>query len=257
MKTVVMVPTFNERENIALLVPAVFEACPDAEIVVVDDDSPDGTAAAVKQLQERHPRLHLLLRRGERGRGTAGLAGVRYALSLGAEIVVEMDADFSHHPRHLPALLKEAEQTDVVLGSRFVPGGEDRRGPSRKLITWFANRYIRFVLGLRLHDCTSGYRCFRRRVLEEIQLDQTVSLGPAIVQELLYKACLKGFRVVEQPIVFEDRVRGQASFSGRVMLQGFLMVLIIRYLFSSLRRQEFHAVPQGGPGGVEVFPARA
>ncbi len=245
MKTVVLVPTFNERENIALLIPAILEACPDAEVVVVDDDSPDGTAAVVEGLKAGRPGLHLLLRKGERGRGTAGLAGFRHALFMGADLVVEMDADFSHHPRHLPGLLEMAKSgaADVVLGSRFVAGGEDRRGLSRRVITWVANRYIRRVLGLALRDCTSGYRVFRRKVLEEGSLDNTVSLGPSIVQELLYKACLKGFRVVEVPIVFEDRVRGQATFSARVMLQGFLMVLIIRYLFSSLRRQELHPGP--------------
>ncbi len=249
-----MVPTYNERENIVLLIPALFEACPQADVVVVDDDSPDGTATAVLGLQSRFPRLHLLVRHRQRGRGTAGLAGFRHALSLGAARVVEMDADFSHHPRHLEAILQAAATADVVLGSRFVSGGEDRRGPVRRIITWVANRYIRWVLGLEIHDCTSGYRCFRREVLEGIQIDQTVSLGPSIVQELLYKACLKGFRVSEVPIVFEDRVRGETTFNARIMLQGFLMVLVIRYLFSNLRAQEMHRAEAGGPPETTVHP---
>ncbi len=249
-----MIPTYNEKENLPLLLPALFEAAPEIHVVVVDDDSPDGTAAVAREMQARFPHLHLLVRHRQRGRGTAGLAGFRHALSLGADLVVEMDADFSHHPRYLPVLIREAATSDVVLGSRFVPGGEDRRGLGRKAVTWIANRYIRLVLGLALKDCTSGYRCFRREVLEGIQIDQTVSLGPSIVQELLYKACLKGFRVSEVPIVFEDRVRGEATFNAKVMLQSFLMVLMIRYLFSNLRAQEFHRAEGGGPPETSVYP---
>ncbi len=157
-------------------------------------------------------------------------------------MIIEMDADFSHHPRYLPELIRAAEAGDVVVGSRFVPGGKDLdRGFWRHAITVGANFYIRKVLKIaNVHDCTSGYRLFHRRVLEAIKLDNTVSLGPCIVQELLYKASMRGFRIREIPIVFIDRRTGQSSFSWGIMLQSFLMTLIIKFLFSNLRRVEIH-----------------
>ncbi len=239
----VMIPTYNEKENIENLIRAIRDLkIPGLQLVVVDDDSPDGTGRLLDRISARRPEVHVIHRRQERGRGTAGIAGFKYALAHGADMVIEMDADFSHHPQYLPALIAAASESDIVVGSRFVPGGRDLdRGWFRHAITLFANFYIRKLLKIRdVHDCTSGYRLFRRRVLQVVNLDNTISLGPSVVQELLYKAVLRGFRVREIPIVFVDRKRGESTFSWRIMIQSFLMTLILKFLFSSLRRKEIH-----------------
>ncbi len=238
-----MIPTYNEKDNIGRLLAAIEELrLPRLQLVVVDDDSPDGTGKLLDRLAASRPGLHVLHRTQERGRGTAGIAGFKYALARGADMVIEMDADFSHHPRYLPDLIAAARDCDVVVGSRFVPGGQDLdRGWFRHAVTLLANFYIRRILGInQVHDCTSGYRLFRRRVLETINLDNSISLGPSVVQELLYKAILRGFRVREIPIIFRDRKQGRSSFSWRIMAQSFLMTLILKFLFSKLRRVEIH-----------------
>ncbi len=239
----IMIPTYNEKANIGRLIKAIERLkISKLQIVVVDDNSPDGTGKLLDRMAADRPALHIVHRPHERGRGTAGIAGFKYALAQGAQMIIEMDADFSHHPRYLPELIRAAEAGDVVVGSRFVPGGKDLdRGFWRHAITVGANFYIRKVLKIaNVHDCTSGYRLFHRRVLEAIKLDNTVSLGPCIVQELLYKATMRGFRIREIPIVFIDRRTGQSSFSWGIMLQSFLMTLIIKFLFSNLRRVEIH-----------------
>lgn len=239
----VMVPTYNEKDNIGRLIEAI-EALqvPRLQMVVVDDNSPDGTGRLLDHMAKKRPHLHVVHRLHERGRGTAGIAGFKQALALGADMVIEMDADFSHHPRHIPELIAAAADCDVVVGSRFVAGGKDLdRGFIRHAITLAANFYIRNILKImNVHDCTSGYRLFRRKVLETVNMDNTVSLGPSVVQELLYKAYLRGFRVKEIPIVFVDRKQGNSTFSWRIMIQSFLMTVILKFLFSNLRRTEIH-----------------
>jgi dolichol-phosphate mannosyltransferase len=231
MKAMVMVPTYNEAANIERLVGEIFRHVPRVDVLVVDDNSPDGTGRIADRLAEGNPQLHVLHRKKLRGRGLAGIAGLRYALNWGAEAIVEMDADFSHDPKYLPELVSGLEQADVVLGSRFVPGGADvGRGFLRHAITVFANWYIRLVLGIRIRDCTSGYRAFRREVLEAIDVDTMISRGPAIVQEILYSSLLSGFTVKEVPIVFVDRQRGSSSFNLRIMFEGFMMIPVLRYL---------------------------
>jgi dolichol-phosphate mannosyltransferase len=231
MKTMVMVPTYNEAENIERLINDVFRYVPDVEILVVDDNSPDGTGRVVDGLAAANDRIHILHRKKLRGRGLAGIAGLRYALNRGAEAIVEMDADFSHDPKYLPSLLDGLKDADVVLGSRFVKGGADvGRGFLRHVITVFANWYIRLVLKIGIRDCTSGYRVFKREVLETIDVDSLISRGPAIVQEILYSSILSGFRVKEVPIVFIDRQRGNSTFNFKIMYEGFMMIPILRYL---------------------------
>jgi dolichol-phosphate mannosyltransferase len=231
MKTMVMIPTYNEAANIERLVGEIFGQAPEVEVLVVDDNSPDGTGRIADRLAGADPRVHVLHRKKLRGRGLAGIAGLRYALGWGAQAIVEMDADFSHDPKYLPQLISGLHQADVVLGSRFVPGGADvGRGFLRHSITVFANWYIRLVLGLKIRDCTSGYRAFRREVLEAIDVDTMISRGPAIVQEILYSSILSGFRVQEVPIVFIDRQRGRSSFNFRIMFEGFTMIPVLRYL---------------------------
>jgi dolichol-phosphate mannosyltransferase len=165
--------------------------------------------------------VHLVHRVNERGRGSAGVAGFRRALELGADLIVEMDADWSHHPRHLPAMLRATRRADVVIGSRLVRGGgEAGRSPVRTLITRGANLYLRLLLRLGVRDCTTGYRVFRRRVLEAIEWDRVESNGPAIVQEVLLCARRMGARIVEVPIRFEERREGVSTFNSKIMLAG-------------------------------------
>ena len=239
-KVMVMIPTYNENENIVLLINKILGLdVKNLHIVVVDDSSPDGTGQIVLELAKTNPNIYCLIRRKNRGRGFAGIEGMKYCLSQNADYIIEMDADFSHDPAHIPMILNEIKSCDVVVGSRFIKGGKEVNRPfTRRLITRVANSYIHFVLGIKIKDCTTGYRCFRKKVLEEINLENTISLGPSVVQELLYKAYLKGFSIHEVPITFADRKRGYSTFSARIFMQGFLMVLILKFLFSHLREIE-------------------
>jgi len=230
MSIMVTLPTYNESANILPLIDELLAVQNDISVVVIDDDSPDGTHRLVRERQKKDPRVHLIHRTGERGRGTAGAAGFKYAVAQAADLIVEMDADFSHHPRFLPALLNAAQDADVVIGSRLMAGGgETGRTFIRRIITHLANSYIRLVLGLKVRDCTSGYRVFRRAVLEAIQLDTLTAKGPAIVQEVLFRCRQHGFRMVEVPIVFEERRRGKSTFNWRIMLTGLWSMLKFRF----------------------------
>lgn len=238
MKTFAVVPTYNEANNIEKLIREILNLNLGIEIAVIDDDSPDGTWKIVEELSQKFKGIHCIRRCNQKGRGSAGIAGFKFALAEGADYIIEMDADFSHQPCYIPEMLEKIKNYDIVIGSRFVKNGADKRGLSRHIITVFANFYIRQILKIRIKDCTSGYRCFRRSVLENINLDNTISLGPAIVQEVIYKSHLMGYSITEIPIIFVDRIRGKSTFNWKIMLQGFLMVLIIRYLFSSIRKEE-------------------
>jgi dolichol-phosphate mannosyltransferase len=240
VKTFVMIPTYNEKENIVLLIEKIRAiGIEDVQIVVVDDNSPDGTSGLVKSLMESCKDIHLILRRKNKGRGLAGLEGFKYCVQQGADYVIEMDADFSHDPAVIPQFLEKIKDYDLVIGSRFVKGAKNsRQGPLRNLITGIARSYIRIMLGLAVKDPTSGFRCFRSDALRAIDLDSTISEGPAIVQEILYKAHVHHLRIAEIPIIFEDRVRGASTFTPRLAFQGFLMVLIFRLLFSKVKKPE-------------------
>jgi len=225
-----MLPTYNEAGNIRSLIEAVLAVAQGMEVVVVDDDSPDGTWRIVAEMAESDPRIHLIHRKDERGRGSAGVAGLRYAVEAGAERVVEMDADWSHHPRHIPAMIEAARIADVVIGSRLVKGGgETGRSSFRRLITRLANTYVRLVLGLEVRDCTSGYRVFRRQALEQIDLAHMRSNGPAIVQEILMACNRVGCRFAEVPIHFEPRRAGKSSLTTKILLNGLVSVLRFRF----------------------------
>ena len=246
MKTFIVISTYNESENIHKLTEQIFHFAPESEIVVVDDNSPDGTWKMVQGISRQNPKVHLLHRTTERGRGSAGIAGFRYALQHGAELIFEMDADFSHDPAYLPDFLHAAERFDVVSGARFIQGGDDSdRGSIRRLITYFANVYIRTVLGLKLRDCSSGYRCFRAEVLQNMKIDTMVSVGPSIVQETLLRACQMGYRILEIPITFKDRRVGRTKLTYKHLLNGFLMVWKLRFSQPAKavkRAQEFSSV---------------
>ncbi|MCX5915929.1 MAG: glycosyltransferase, partial [Deltaproteobacteria bacterium] len=173
MKAMAMIPTYNEALNIEPLLREILRQGPDIGAVVVDDNSPDGTAAIVKRLREEDPRVHLILRMNERGRGTAGVAGFKYAVAQGVDFIIEMDADFSHQPSYISPFLSQMGDCDLLIGSRLVEGGGEKgRHFLRKMITRSANAYIRLILGVPVRDCTSGYRVFRRKVLESIELEQ-------------------------------------------------------------------------------------
>jgi dolichol-phosphate mannosyltransferase len=232
MKTFVVIPSYNESENIEKLVRTILDLnIMDLEIVVVDDDSPDGTWKIVKELASENPAVHLVHRKENRGRGTAGVAGFKYALDHDADYVLEMDADFSHDPKYIPELIEYMADADLVLGSRSVEGGQDvGRSAFRQSITKMANFYIRTMFGMKVRDCNSGYRCFRREVLKAIDLDSTISEGPAIVQEWLYKTHLKGFRIKEAPIVFVERQEGESKLGFRGLYKGYIMVMKLRFM---------------------------
>jgi dolichol-phosphate mannosyltransferase len=232
MKAMAMIPTYNEALNIEPLLREILSQGPDIGAVVVDDNSPDGTAAIVDRLREEDPRVHLILRKNERGRGTAGVAGFKYAVAQGVEWVIEMDADFSHQPSYIPFFLSQMDDCDLLIASRLVAGGGEKgRHLLRKWITRAANAYIRLVLGIPVRDCTSGYRVFRRRVLQAIGLDQLMAKGPPIVEEVLYKAFKGGFRIKEVPYTLEERKAGESTFNRQIMFDALRMMPRIRWRY--------------------------
>ncbi|MBI3736514.1 polyprenol monophosphomannose synthase [Candidatus Sumerlaeota bacterium] len=224
-----MIPTYNEAENIIPLIGDILALGPEFEALVVDDNSPDGTWKLVKEMADKNSRVHLLHRVHNKGRGLAGIAGFREAVRLGADWVIEMDADFSHHPRFIPDLAAASKDADLVIGSRLVPGGgEQGRSPARKYITAFASFFIRTVLGLPVRDPTSGFRLFSRRLLESLPWDAMRARGPEVVQEVLVAAHARGFKMVEVPILFEERRAGESTFNLTIMIRSFFAVLRLR-----------------------------
>jgi dolichol-phosphate mannosyltransferase len=226
----VCIPTYNERENVESIVRAVLAADPRVDVLVVDDASPDGTGALADALAKESPRVHVLHRAGKAGLGKAYLAAFDWALQRNYSLVLEMDADFSHDPAYLPTLLDRAStDADLVLGSRWVKGGGTRNwGIGRQLISRGGSLYARTILGLGIRDLTGGYKCFRAEVLRAIDLPSVTSSGYGFQIELTYRAIKKGFRVVEVPIVFEDRRVGQSKMSKAIVLEALAMVWKIR-----------------------------
>jgi dolichol-phosphate mannosyltransferase len=227
-RALVCVPTYNERENVGPVVEAILAAAP-VDVLVIDDNSPDGTGRLADELAARDPRVHVLHRAGKEGLGRAYLAGFAWALARDYGLVLEMDADFSHDPRFLPGMLEAAREADLVLGSRYVPGGGTVNwGLLRKVISRGGSLYARTLLGLPIRDLTGGFKCFRREVLEAIDLPSVECTGYAFQIELTYRAFRKGFRVREVPIVFEDRRVGHSKMSRRIVLEALRKVWSIR-----------------------------
>lgn len=235
MKTFVMIPTYNEKENIRNLIDKIIKLkIKNLHIAVADDNSPDGTWKIVQDISRKNKNVNLLLRKKDKGRGAAGRDGFIYCLKNGADVVVEMDADMSHDPKYIPSMLEELKNADLVLGSRRVEGGKDvGRGLLRKFVTLGANLYIRIMLGLKVKDCNSGFRCFKREVLEKINPEKLESKGPSIVQEVLFKAHMKGFRIKEMPITFINRTKGNSKLGIPQLIAGYFMVLKLK-IFSML-----------------------
>jgi dolichol-phosphate mannosyltransferase len=216
----VIVPTFNERENLPLLVEGLL-AHDGVSVLVVDDESPDGTGAVADQLACAHPRrLEVLHRAGQRGLGRSYVDGIAVACRRPVDVIVQMDADLSHDPRHLPALVAGTDRADVVIGSRYVPGGAVVNWPKRRrLLSRFANLYIRAVTRLTPHDCTSGYRCWRREALAALDLERFASDGYSFLVEMLFAASRAGCRIAEVPITFVERRLGESKLSSAVLLE--------------------------------------
>ena len=228
-RALVVVPTYNERTNIPLLVPAILLQDPRIDVLVVDDNSPDGTGQLADDLARADSRVHVLHRPAKEGLGKAYLAGFRWALDRGYDYVFEMDADFSHDPKFLPEFLRAIEDVDLVVGSRYKSGVNVINWPmSRLLLSIGANQYARVVTGLPLADSTGGFKCFRRKVLEAIALDRVKSNGYAFQIEMSFLAWKKGFRIREIPIVFTDRVEGQSKMNKRIVREAIWMVWWLR-----------------------------
>jgi dolichol-phosphate mannosyltransferase len=228
-RTVVVLPTYNERENVEPLLVAVRRSVPEADVLVVDDNSPDGTAAIVEEAAAELGQIKLLRRPGKQGLGSAYRNGFAIALDEGYDVVVSMDVDFSHDPAVLPAMLALIDAgADAVVGSRYVPGGATTDWPLyRRLLSRWGNRYTSFVLGLQVRDCTSGYRAYRAEALAAIAPQTTTAEGYAFLTELVRRLVRAGFRVIETPIVFADRRLGQSKMSGRIVFES--MVLVTRW----------------------------
>jgi dolichol-phosphate mannosyltransferase len=231
MKTLVVIPTYNERENIAAIVPAIFQATPDVEILVVDDNSPDGTQDIVRELQSRFSKLHLLGRKGKEGLGRAYIAGFKWALDHGFEAVVEMDADWSHRPEDLAQLVKAIPDYDFVVGSRWVNGGAVANWTlSRKMISLGGSFYARQILRYPIRDWTGGFNAWKAGTLRKIDLDSVKSEGYSFQIELKYRASRLGCNGIEIPILFEDRRAGQSKMSSRIVLEALHRVWGLRRL---------------------------
>jgi dolichol-phosphate mannosyltransferase len=228
-KILIIVPTYNEKENLPLLVGQVLEVVPQVEILVVDDNSPDGTGELADGLAQKDKRIHVLHRAGKQGLGRAYAAGFKWAIANGYDLIFEMDCDFSHRPEHLPEFLDAARDADLVLGSRYIKGGGTQGwGLSRKIISGGGNLYARTVLGLPYRDLTGGFKCFRRHVLEALDLDNLLSFGYCFQIELTFRTHRKGFRIKEIPILFPDRTRGQSKMSGKIFKEAFFTVWKLR-----------------------------
>ena len=257
MKTTVIVPTYNERENLADLVRQILELDIGAHVIVVDDNSPDGTGDLADDLAARDARVSAVHRPAKLGLGTAYIAGFKQALAYGADQMVTMDADFSHNPRYIPALVSLTEQHDLGVGSRYVPGGGVTAdwGIHRKFLSWGANRFARLMLGLKAHDCTAGFRCYRREVLQSIDLDRIFSNGYSFLIEMLYKCQRTGYSVGETPITFENRYHGSSKISQTEIFKAMYTVLRLTAGRMAFWRRNLQAPPPH-PREVDNAPER-
>ncbi|HQF81641.1 MAG TPA: polyprenol monophosphomannose synthase [Candidatus Syntrophosphaera thermopropionivorans] len=225
MKALLIIPTYNEIANIKNIITASLSQSPDLYILVIDDNSPDGTAKAVKEMMENEPHINLIERPKKMGLGSAYVQGFKYALNNDYDYVLEMDADFSHNPADIPRLLEAAKKYDVVIGSRYCQGVNIINWPFRRLlISYFASKYVRIITGMPIKDPTSGFKCFRRRVLEAIDLNSILSDGYAFQIEMNFRAWVKGFTIYEIPIVFTERRDGVSKMSRQIVWEAAWMV---------------------------------
>jgi dolichol-phosphate mannosyltransferase len=249
MECMVVIPTYNESSNISRLVREIFQLIPGIHVLVVDDDSPDGTAKIIRNLQPTHPGLHLLQRQEPRSFGKSYIDGMRYALAQGAQLIVQMDADYSHNPRYLYKFLEVMKDCDLAIGSRYLNGVSVVNWPIRRLmLSVGANNYVRWITGLPVADATSGYKCWRREVLEAMDLEVIASNGYAFQIEMIYQASRLSFRLLEVPIIFIDRTSGTSKISRKMVREAVWIPwrLRLRSLFHKpfgQRWPEFSSVP--------------
>ncbi len=247
----VVIPTYNEADNLATIAGELLALdLADLEILVVDDDSPDGTGDIADSLVERHPdQIHVMHRSGVRGLGTAYVSGFQYALDQGASLIVQMDADFSHSPSYIPEMAASTREYDVVIGSRYISGGgtDDRWSWWRVFLSWWANLYARFILGVTVKDATAGFKCWRRETLEGIGLDRIRSNGYVFQVEMAYLTEKLGYRYLELPIYFEDRRIGQSKMTVPVKIEAALRTWLLRWRHRNAERIENQPAPGGGP----------
>ncbi len=239
LKTIVVVPTYNERDNIYLLADSVLAQDENIQLLIVDDNSPDGTGIIADQLASESDRIHVIHRKSKQGLGSAYREGFKIALDLGADFIIEMDADFSHDPKVLPQFLSKMNEFDLVIGSRYLNGVSVVNWPIRRLmLSYFANWYTRVITGLKIADCTSGYKCFRRKVLETIDLEKVKSDGYSFQIEMNYHCMENKFRIGEIPIIFIDRHAGTSKMSKKIVKEAVFMVwkLKINSIVNSLFR---------------------
>ena len=230
MKSIVIIPTYNEIQNIQKLIPVLLESYPELDILIVDDNSPDGTAAQVEKMSQSNSRIKLIKRSGKMGLGTAYVAGFKYMLSNGYDCAVQMDADYSHDPKEIKRFLEEINKYDLIIGSRYIFGVRVINWPIRRLLlSYSANLYTRIITGMPVKDGTGGFKCFRRKVLESINLDAIHSNGYSFQIEMNYKAWKKGFKLVEIPITFVDRVEGTSKMSKKIVREAVFMVWKLRF----------------------------
>jgi dolichol-phosphate mannosyltransferase len=231
-RALVIIPTYNEIQNVRRIVPQVLEQDARIDVLVVDDGSPDGTGAAAEEIAAADARVHVLHRTGKLGLGTAYLAGFKWALERDYEYVFEMDADFSHDPKHIPQFLAAVADADLVVGCRYLEGRVTvvNWPIGRLMLSYAANIYARVVTGIRLSDATGGFKCFRRRVLQAVDLGAVRSNGYAFQIEMNFRVARKGFRIAEIPIVFVDRTDGVSKMSGRIVREAVWMVWRLRLL---------------------------
>jgi dolichol-phosphate mannosyltransferase len=241
-ETLIIIPTYNECENARAIAQAVLDSSPDVNILFVDDNSPDGTGPIIDGLIAADERIHVLHRKEKDGLGRAYIAGFKWALEREYEYVFEMDADFSHDPKAIPQFIEAARDSDLILGSRYIGGIRIMNWPlSRLMLSKGAGLYVRIITGLPLTDPTGGFKCFRRRVLEAIDLDQIQSNGYSFQIEMTHKAWMKGFKIFETPIVFEERRSGESKMSKGIVFEALSEVW--RLLFSARCRRRPPAQP--------------
>ncbi len=225
MHTVVILPTYNEADNIWALVESILKLSVNFQIVIVDDNSPDGTGQLADELACTYPTVEVIHRPGKLGLGTAHIAGFKRALALGADRILTMDADFSHHPDYIPQLIELTRSTDVSIGCRYIDGGGTRYwGLGRRALSRGANAFARMALELQVHDCTGAFRCFRREALEALDLDSIFSEGYSFLIEMIYRCERQGFRIGEVPIIFADRRHGQSKISRQEIFKAMYTV---------------------------------
>lgn len=228
-KSLVIIPTYNEMDNLPKLIPDVLSTDDSIDILIVDDNSPDGTAKFVEDLASQNNRIHILNREKKMGLGTAYIAGFKYALQNNYDYIFEMDADFSHDPNEIKNFLIAIKENDLVLGSRYIHGVRVLNWPMRRLLlSFFASVYTRIITGMPVRDATGGFKCFRKQVLEAIDLNKVRSNGYSFQIEMTFKAYAKGFKIKEIPIVFVDRVKGKSKMSKKIVREAVLMVWKLR-----------------------------